>query len=574
MPSSLSVSIGQASDRGVKAENQDFHGAVAPEEPTRSLKGVALALADGISTSPVSRIAAETSVRNFLTDYYCTTDAWTAQTAATQVIKAINGWLYSETQRSHHAYDINRGYVCTFAALILKGRTAHLLHSGDSRIYRVSGDSLEQLTRDHRNIISEDEDYLGRAIGMAERIDVDYRAEPLSPGDIFLLTTDGVHDVLSARDIAGLVKAHRSDLDKAAHFIIAAALKKGSQDNLTVQIACIDALPDGDALEFVAQTNELPLPPALTLPCDFAGYRLIREIHSNHRSRIYFGHDLETGDAVALKVPATDIIDEPVLLRQFMMEEWIARRVDNPHILKAHLSGRPRKYLYVVTEYFEGQSLREWMDDHPSPNLIQFRDIVDQIIKGIRALHRKEMVHGDLRPENVMIDQHGTIKIIDFGSVRVAGIDEGRPRGEQGEVLGTVQYTAPECLVGEPPSRQADLYSLGTIAYELLTGKLPYGAQAARLRQRNEIARLQYNSARTPETAVPDWIDGALRKAVHPDPLKRYSAFSEFSADLHTPNKRFMLSRQAPLAERDPVLFWKGVSLVLALILLVSVLTR
>ena len=110
------------------------------------------------------------------------------------------------------------------------------------------------------------------------------------------------------------------------------------------------------------------------------------------------------------------------------------------------------------------------------------RGIVEQIAKGLRAFHRMEMLHQDLRPDNIMIDKTGTVKIIDFGSTRVAGVVEAAPPAADDEILGTAQYTAPEYFLGESGSPRSDMFSLGVISYQMLTGKLPYGTQIARIR--------------------------------------------------------------------------------------------
>src|SRR5205085_11026397 len=152
MPRELKISVGQFSDKGAKETNQDFHGVLVPDEPLLSLKGISIVLADGISTSKVSRVAAESAVKGFLTDYYCTSESWSVRTSAQRVLEATNSWLHSQT-KSQYAYDKDRGYVCTPSAMVIKSTTAHLFHIGDSRIYRLSGNTLEQLTNDHRIVI-------------------------------------------------------------------------------------------------------------------------------------------------------------------------------------------------------------------------------------------------------------------------------------------------------------------------------------------------------------------------------------------------------------------------------------
>jgi serine/threonine protein phosphatase PrpC len=558
----LSVSLGQYSDRGRKDTNQDFHGAMVPEGSVLALKGAAFAIADGISTSPVGHLAAQISVNSFLTDYYGTSDTWTVERAAHRVISATNAWLHAESRRGLDSDDPDRGYVCTFDAVVLKARTAHLFHVGDSRIYRVAGDSLEPLTEDHRVVLS-GRSYLGRAMGMAPDVALDYRPVSLAEGDVLVLSTDGVHEHLSPRAIAGCIAADSDDLDQAARRIVEAAIGQGSQDNLTVQIVRIDRLPDAGAADFVDQAHELPLPPLPDPPATFDGYRLLRRIHANDRSHIYLARDAGTGAAVALKMPAMDLRADPTLLRQFVMEEWIAARVASPHLLKAAPPARPRNFLYVVTEHIEGVSLRQWMFDNPRPDLEAVRRIVEQLVKGARALHRNEIVHADLRPENVMIDAEGVVKIIDFGSARVEGLVQASPNLDGG-LLGTLQYTAPECLAGEQATWRSDLFSIGVIAYEMLTGHLPYGAVAGRVRTPRDADRLRY----TPAATRPEWIDGALRTATHPNPLRRYEALSKFVADLRTPSPRFTRTGAVPMAERDPVRFWQGVSVVLLAVVL------
>ena len=120
MARELKVSIGQHSDKGRKAINQDFHGALFPEQPLLGSKGIAIALADGISSSNVSQIASESSVKGFLMDYYCTSESWSVKTSAQRVIAATNSWLHAQTRRGQHAYDKDKGYVCTLSVMVVK----------------------------------------------------------------------------------------------------------------------------------------------------------------------------------------------------------------------------------------------------------------------------------------------------------------------------------------------------------------------------------------------------------------------------------------------------------------------
>jgi serine/threonine protein phosphatase PrpC len=568
MPRELKISVGQFSDKGAKEANQDFHGVLIPDEPLLSLKGISIVLADGISTSKVSRVAAESAVKGFLTDYYCTSESWSVRTSAQRVLEATNSWLHSQT-RSQYAYDKDRGYVCTLSAMVIKSTTAHLFHIGDSRIYRLSGNTLEQLTNDHRIVISSEQSYLGRALGVNPQIEIDYQMVRLEPGDVFVLATDGVYEHLSARRIAKAINEGAADLDAAAKAIVGQAYDAGSDDNLTVQIVRVDQLGESAASEVFGQPSELPLPPLLEARMVFDGYRIVRELHGSSRSHIYLAVDVETDAVVTLKIPSIDLREDPAYLKRFLMEEWVARRIDSPHVLKPCLPSRRRNFLYLVSEYIDGQTLTQWMIDNPAPALETVRDIVEQIAKGLRAFHRKEMLHQDLRPDNIMIDNSGTLKIIDFGSTRIKGVAEAEPSGVRDDILGTLQYTAPEYFLGEAATSRSDLFSLGVITYQMLTGKLPYGAQAAQARTRAQFGKLRYRSAALGDRGVPVWVDGTLERAVHPNPAKRYDSLSEFLFDLRQPNVNYVTSSAAPLIERNPLLFWKSTTIVLALAVIV-----
>ena len=564
----LAVSVGQHSSRGRKAANQDFHGALVPAEPALSTKGIALAVADGISSSGVSGAASGAAVRSFLVDYYCTSEAWSVKTSAQRVIAAANSWLHAETRRSQYAYDRDKGYVCTFTAMVLKSGTAHIFHVGDGRVCRVAGRSLEQITGDHRVAVSSEQSYLGRALGINPHVEIDYHTVRIEPGDVFILTTDGVHDHLRADAITDELAASPDDLDGAARRIVEKAYAAGSPDNLTIQIVRIDALPLGEPGALLDPAGELPPAPPLDAGMVLDGYKVLRTIHGSSRSHVCLASDIESGAVVVLKTPSIDGCHDPAYLKRFMMEEWIARRLNSPHVLRACPQARKRSHLYLVLEYVDGQTLAQWMLDHPDPALETVRRLVEQIAKGLAAFHRKEMVHQDLRPENIMVDAAGTVKIIDFGSTKVAGVVELEPDLDDAERLGTAQYTAPECLLGEPATPQSDIFSLGIVAYQMLTGRLPYGAEAARLRTRPQQRTLWYRPAKDVRPSLPGWIDAALKKAVHPFPSKRYEVVSELVYDLRHPNPAFSAARMVPLVERDPLLFWKTLSLILALALL------
>lgn len=568
MVSQLGISVGQYSDKGRKKLNQDFHGVTIPKDPLLTSKGIVIAIADGISSSNVSQIASEASVRGFLEDYYCTSEAWSVKKSAQQVLTATNSWLYSQSQKSHHRFDKDKGYVCTFSAMVIKSTTAHLFHLGDTRIYHLKDNVLVQLTDDHRLWVSQEKSYLSRALGLHSKLDIDYHSFSVKQDDVFIFATDGVYEYVSAEFISKTIEAHNKDLAQAAKVIVDEAYQQGSTDNLTLQIIRIDTIPSQDIDEIYQELTTLPFPPILTARMSFDAYTIVREVHASSRSHVYLALDNETNSRVIIKTPSVTLQNDPAYLEQFLMEEWIARRIDSPYVLKPCLSTKQRHYLYLVTEFIEGQTLTQWMIDNPKPDIATVRDIIKQISRGLLAFHRLEMLHQDIRPENIMIDHTGTVKIIDFGSTKVAGIMEITTPIERDLILGTAQYTAPEYFLGENGSTRSDLFSLAVISYQILTGRLPYGVEVAKARTKAAQNKLIYRSVLHDDQEIPAWIDDALRKALQPDPYKRYAELSEFIFDMHHPNKVFLNKIAPPLIERNPVLFWKSVSLILSIIII------
>jgi serine/threonine protein phosphatase PrpC/predicted Ser/Thr protein kinase len=568
MHAQLTVAVGQYSDKGRKEINQDFHGILIPKEPQLSTKGIAVVLADGISSSNVSHIASQAAVSSFLEDYYCTPETWSVKKSAQRVLFAANSWLHAQTQYSPYRYDKDRGYVCTLSALILKSATAHLFHVGDSRIYHLQNNTLEQLTTDHRHWISKEQSYLGRALGIAHQLEIDYHTVPVDTGDIFFLATDGVHEYVDAAFIVETIHAQHADLDLAAKTLVDAAYAHGSPDNLTAQIVRIDSIPHCEAAELFQKMTELPFPPLLEARMQFDGYKIVRELHATNRSHVYLALDQDGETPVVIKTPAIDLRDDPAYLERFLTEEWIARRVQSPYVLKPCAQTRKRHFLYTATEYIEGRTLKQWLIDHPKPDIETVRGVVEQIAKGLQAFHRMEMLHQDLRPDNVLIDNTGTVKIIDFGSTQVAGLMESASPIVQNPILGTAQYTAPEYFIGGSGSLRSDIFSPGVIAYQMLSGRLPYGADVAKAKTRSAQKKLSYRSVLDEDRGIPVWIDDVLRKAVHPNPLQRYQELSEFVYDLRHPNPAFLSRTRPPLLERNPLLFWKSISLLLSIVVM------
>jgi serine/threonine protein phosphatase PrpC/predicted Ser/Thr protein kinase len=565
----IEVEISQYTNRGQKEINQDFHEIHIPKEPLLTTKGIAIAIADGISSSSVSGEASKTAVLSFLGDYFSTHESWSVKRSAEKIIKATNSWLYSQTRNSQYRYDREKGYVSTFSAMILRSTTAHIFHVGDTRIYRVRDRELDQLTEDHRVWVSREESYLSRALGADSQVTIDYRSHQVENGDIFLFMSDGVYEFINFKDAIIKIESSGDYFSDIAEEIVRDAFHNGSGDNLTLQIVRVTALPDMDSGERLRQSTEKPFPPILEARQEFDGYTIIRELSGTSRSHIYLAKDQELDREVVIKTPSIDLQNDKAYLERFLMEEWIAKRVNSPHVLKACNQTRNRDYLYSVMEFIDGQTLSQWMVDNPNPPLETVRNIAEQIGKGLQAFHRREMVHQDLRPENILIDKSGTVKIIDFGSTRVEGIADINTLIEQENLLGTAYYSAPEYFLGEVGTARSDIFSLALIVYQLFSGKSPYGVEVAKSRTKSAQKRLKYKPL---YPKVPIWIDETLRKGSEIEPFKRYGEISEFLQDLRKPNPKYLDVTKPPLLERNPEAFWRGTSFVLAIVIVALIL--
>ncbi len=551
--SDYQLDTGFYTETGHKQENQDSAGINFPKDHSAlTYKGIAIAIADGVSACDDGKAASRCCLTSLLTDYYATSDSWTVKKSVENVLLATNRWLYAQGTGQGSQ---GKTMASTLSAVIVKSVTAHLVHIGDSRIYRLCSGQLEQLTKDH-SWGKNGQQYLLRAMGIDLGFQLDYKTVAIETGDTFILTTDGVHDYINESSMSELIEL-ASDLDSAAQKIVKLAYDNGSPDNLTCQIVRFNALPVPDENEVYRKLSELPFPPDLEPGMKMDGYLIKRDIHSSSRCQVYLAEDMDSGKTVVIKTPSVNYEDDPAYLELFRHEEWVGNRVKSPHVMKTLKPARDRKFLYHVVEYIEGGTLQQWMDDHPQPGIQEVRNLIGQIARGVTAFHRMEMLHQDLKPDNIMIDRYGTVKLIDFGSAKIAGIEEISSPIRRINILGTRHYSAAEYFLGYAGSQRSDQFSLAVIAYQMLVGKLPYGEKYGE----GVVSRSEYISIRSFNPDIPIWVDKALEKALSIDPDKRYTALSEFIYDLSHPNSRFIQHDRQPLLERNPLGFWKALAL-------------
>ena len=558
----LKLSVGQASVAGRKAQNEDAIGIRIPDGNLLTTKGAAAVIADGVSAAEAGKEASHTCVSNFLSDYFSTPESWSVKQSAQQVLTALNRWLYS---RGQGFADNSKGYITTMSTVVFKSHSAHIFHVGDSRIYRLRAGTLEQLTQDHSTPVSEDHAYLARAMGLDVRLDVDYQTIPVQTGDMFLQTTDGVHDVLGITAIQHILEAPGDSLAHSCQRLVDNALQAGSKDNLSCQLLRVDELPEARIDEVIDQLTQLRFPPFLEPGMILDGYRILRELHASTRSQVYQVEDVASGAHYCMKTPSVNFDDDPAYIERFVMESWVGSRINSPYVIKVAAQQRPKSCLYYLTEYVKGMTLTQWMRENPKPAVEEAVFLIDQIGKGIRAMHRRETLHQDIKPDNILIDGNGQVKIVDFGACHVAGIAEISTPLQRDIALGTATYSAPEYTLRKTANYRADLFSLAVISYEMLTGKLPFDGRLEHCKTQRDFLSTTYTHSYKLNPLVPHWIDCALKKGLRLQEERRHGDVAEFVYELQHPNPAYLEYHQRPLMDRDPLQAWKIIAGVLAL---------
>jgi len=568
LKSSLKIALSQYSDKGPKPENQDTVGARIPsddQQSTLATKGIAIAVADGVSSSSSARQASQSAISGFLTDYYATPETWRTQQSAMRVIHSLNSYLWGQSQNSVRG----EGYLTTFSALILKGDKCFTFHIGDTRIYRLRGDQLEQLTRDHSQRIDKTTTYLSRAMGADISLEVDMQTEEMEVGDLFVLTSDGIHDAIPQKEFQQLILEHQQEPEALTEKAAKLALKYETKDNISIQAVRVLSIGTPSQSDAITVLSKLPFPPLLEPGNKIDGMTVTKVIHESERSQVYLVK-AENGTPLVMKTPSVNYEDDPAYIERFVMESWIGSRIQNSQVARVVTPPHARKTLYYLTEYIPGPTLEQLIKERapfPIPDAIE---LIQQIVKGIRAFHRKDTLHQDIKPGNIVIGAQGAT-IIDFGSCWVAGIHEMSSPFERDLILGTLEYSAPEYRIGGSVGQKSDQFSLAVLLYEMLTQKSPYGNAYSNTKDPKGFQKLAYIPARKHNPLVPFWLDKAMEKALSIHPNARYPALSEWVTDLQRPNPSWTSPREAPLLERDPVKVWQviaGLGWLAALILL------
>lgn len=259
-------------------------------------------------------------------------------------------------------------------------------------------------------------------------------------------------------------------------------------------------------------------------------YEIIKYIGGGGMSRVYLAHDIILSRDVAIKVLNYDFSNEVELKRRFTREALSATSLTHPHIVDIFDVGEEGVLHYLVMEYIEGQTLKEFINSNGPLSPEQALPIMRQLVSAISNAHYNGIVHRDIKPQNILMDADGNVKITDFG---IAMALSATAHTKTNSVLGTVHYLSPEQARGGMATKKSDIYSLGIVFYELLAGKLPFSGESA-----VSIA-LKHLQEETPSVrqlfpSIPQSVENVILKATAKDAADRYRSADEMQDDLAT----------------------------------------
>jgi protein phosphatase len=379
--------------------------------------------------------------------------------------------------------------------------------------------------------------------------------------------TDGVYEFIDMQLISEMLQ-QQPYLDLIAKSIVELALSRGSQDNLSIQIIKVEQLPEEKSFQM---KPDVLFPQQLSHGDLFEGYRIDKILHQNHRSSLYLAHDESTQNQLVIKTLSVDLQDDLKAVEQFQLEDWVSKRLKHENLLQCYPHKGSKKFLFQSYEYLQGESLSRWLHRQKTDlSLEQLLPVIEQVSKALNAMHRLEMLHQDVRPENVMLLEPADamkVKLIDYGSTAVRGLVELNPKHAD-VPLGTLAFMAPEYFIGHSPSVKSDQFSLAVMSYYLLTRQLPYGTDLARCKTEKALKQVRYHSLHEYRPDLPHALDSIFKKALSISPEQRYEVLSAFIYDLKHPELKFQKSGPRPLIEKHPVTFWQCCTAILFILLL------
>lgn len=553
----LKLDAGAASETGRRANNEDSCLLVTPSTGRYRDRGALLAVADGVGGFPDGEGASASAVAALHESYYAAPETWTLEHTLSESFDHANQAVLSGGAP---------GRATTLSALALHSHRWVVAHVGDTRVWRLRDGGISQITQDHHLPHAQFGALITRACGLDRQLHPDLYSGELSAGDVYLLTSDGVHQFLDETAlVAELVRdAHAQDIADA---LVHHAYDAGSHDNVSACVVRVLDLPAETEADVRATLGDLPIG-ALPVEGELLDqYRIEQRLHAGRMSNLYLAVDEQNGARVVLKFPNPQHAEDAAFVEFFLREEWLGRRLDSPYLVKT-LAVRPgrRTRLYSVMAYHSGETLAQRIRRRNGLAVREALRYTRALLTALDHLHRKGVIHRDVKPENILIDETDRLRLTDLGISRVERYHE--PAQTAPGPAGTPSYMAPELFQAGEASERSDVYAAGVTLYEMLTQHFPNG-------EIEPFTRPRFRAPTAPERYNPDipaWLSAVILKACSIDPKDRYADVVEFATALHPPVLASAApASRRPLLERIPPGRWKllfMISLVVNLALL------
>ena len=567
------------SDAGpIRKNNEDFLTFWQPtEEAERLRRGAIMIMADGVGGQENGEVASRLAVETALAVFQERDPVTPPKALIKEIFDRANLAVFDQGMKTPQGGRM----ATTLSVCVFRDREVAIGHVGDTRVYLVRHEEMKKLTHDHSytglqvklRLITEHEarasalrSVLTRSIGAEPVVRADFKRLKLLSRDRIVQCTDGLYCFINDGEISEGVD--RLEMKEICPYLVALAKQRGTDDNLTVQVVQVDRLNEPLHAGKISVlhhtrgggqggvTNEVQ--PGQVLDGRF----LIDSVVSRSgMASIYKAKDQQTGQVCAVKIPYMQLESDPGSFSRFQREAEIGKMLDHPAILR-FLDVPTQSRPYIATEFLEGQPLSQIMAETRPLPLEDAVRIASEVCGALAHMHGHQVIHRDLKPQNIMVCNDGTLRIIDFGIAKAAEMRRLTFAGFS-PTFGTPDYMAPEQVKGKRGDERTDVYSLGAVLYEMVTGSVPFSGDNPFMVMNSRltgdpVAPRERNPAIFPE------LEEIILHAMEREPHRRYASAAAMKAELDDPESVKLTGRHRHL--QAPTLWktrWQGLRMVI-----------
>jgi protein phosphatase len=546
MPLYLDTGFASASGRTDDRPDSFLVQAPSGEEPIGH-HGALLALADGLTERPDPEGAAADAIAALAASYSKTPESWPLERALRESFDLAHRKVLAGEER---------GRAAALSALVLRDRRWVTAHVGDTRVWRLRDGELKVLTQDHITPRVGRRYAVNQACGLDGGCALDVDSGELAAGDVFLITSNAVHAALTGTQVLSCLMADTS-AQQMADCLTRQAYAAGARGNVSAGAVRIEAVPEDENRSPDEALAQLPVvdPPQVGTLID--GFRVEKLVHQSRLYYLYRAVDLDNDATVALKFPNPKLARSESFIDSFLHEEWIAKRVNNPHLVEP-LTLKPgrRRALYCAMAYHRAENLSRRITRKGGLRTDEARLIMTQLLEALEQLHAEGVIHHDIRPKNLLYDKRKKqLLLMGLGSSYIHALGDNAV--SMPAVQGSASYRAPELFAGAPPSVQTDVYAAGVTLYRMLTDHYPYGhiKGVDNAPTGDMVPPTRY------QPDMPTWLEDVLARACALNPAVRYQSAREFARAMTTaetvPGSKPAPAPSTPTATRAPFRMWE-----------------